>query len=213
MNRHGLFPRKAIRLERVATRGHEIRVDSLWPLAPPTTAYAHPDFPKIVDAICEARSNDRPVIPVTCHVSIGCDIIHTMANCSGAALGETSYVDFLIFARAVQDLEGGVLLNIGTAVTGPEVFLKALSMGRNVARQNGLQIRDFTTAVFDLRRLPRGSRVDGPTKDDPLYYYRPWKTILSRAVANGGRSFYFCGNHLQTIPSLWHQLVSELSDA
>ena len=65
-----------------------------------------------------AAAGWRAGIPVTCHVSVGSDIIHALPNCDGAALGRTSYTDFLIFARAIQELEGGVFLNIGSAVTG-----------------------------------------------------------------------------------------------
>ena len=76
-------------------------------------------------------------VPVTSHVGIGSDIIHAHANCDGAALGAASYTDFLIFAQSIAGLEGGVFLNVGSAVTGPEVYLKALSMARNVAAQQG----------------------------------------------------------------------------
>jgi hypothetical protein len=103
-----------------------------------------------------------------------------------------------------------VLLNIGTAVTGPEVYLKALAMARNVAVQEGRQIRSFTTAVFDLVSLPPDFRAGPPSKDHPQYYYRPWKTILVRTVADGGTSYYFSGDHRQTIPTLWHKLVENL---
>jgi hypothetical protein len=154
-----------------------------------------------------ATAGWRLGIPVTCHVTIGADIIHAHPNCDGAALGATSYTDFLIFARSIQDLEGGVFLNIGSAVTGPEVYLKALSMARNVARQKGEHIRHFTTAVFDLVPLPENWRDITPTKEDPWYYYRPWKTILVRTVADGGQSFYIRGDHRDTIPALWHLLV------
>jgi hypothetical protein len=145
--------------------------------------------------------------PVTVHVGVGSDIIHAHANCDGAALGQASYTDFLIFARAVENLEGGVFLNVGTAVTGPEVYLKALAMARNVARREGREIRRFTTAVFDLVPLPADYRGGPPSKDEPQYYYRPWKTILVRTVADGGTCYYFQGDHRQTIPTLWHQLV------
>jgi hypothetical protein len=131
-----------------------------------------------------------------------------MPNCSGAALGQASYTDFLIFVRAVERLEGGVFLNVGTSVTGPEVYLQALSMARNVAQQQGREIRRFTTAVFDLLDLPTDYRTCPPGKDHPLYYFRPWKTILVRTVADGGHSFYFRGDHRQTIPSLWYGLRS-----
>ena len=66
----------------------------------------------------------------------------------------------------------------------------------------------FTTAVFDLIPLPENWRDGTPSKDDPFYYYRPWKTILTRTVADGGQSFYFQGDHRQTIPTLWHELVT-----
>jgi hypothetical protein len=154
----------------------------------------------------------RAGIPLTCHVSIGSDIIHSLPNCDGAALGRTSYTDFLILAHAIQELEGGVFLNIGSAVTGPEVYLKALSMARNVARQDGQEIRRFTTAVFDLVPLPADWQGGTPAKDQPLYYYRPWKTILVRTVADGGTSYYIQGDHRQTIPTLWQHLT-EASEA
>jgi hypothetical protein len=147
-------------------------------------------------------------VPVTVHVSIGCDIVHSHPNCDAAAWGKASYTDFLIFARSVQDLEGGVLLSVGTAVMGPEVYLKALSMARNVARPQGCEIRRFTTAVFDLAALPPDWRSGTPSKEHPQYYYRPWKTILLRTVADGGTSYYFQGDHRTTIPTLWQEAES-----
>jgi hypothetical protein len=144
-------------------------------------------------------------IPVTVHPGIGYDIIHEHPNCDGAALGETAYRDFLIFARAVERLENGVLLNFGSAIMGPEVYLKALAMARNVARQDGRAIRHFTTAVFDLVPIRGNHRKELP-KDDPGYYFRPQKTILVRTVADGGESFYFCGEHRATLPALWRLL-------
>lgn len=160
-----------------------------------------------------AAAGWRMGVPVTCHVGVGSDIIHAHPNCDGAALGAASYTDFLIFAHSVAQLEGGVFLNVGSAVTGPEVYLKALSMARNVAHQHGRQISDFTTAVFDLVELPANYRQGPPSKDHPLYYYRPWKTILVRTVADGGRSYYFAGDLTCTLPALWHQLVARGSDA
>jgi len=140
-------------------------------------------------------------IPVTVHVGIGSDIIHEHPNCDGAALGQASYQDFLIFAETVTRLEGGVMLNFGSAVMGPEVYLKALAMARNVAHQEGRTIRHFTTAVFDLIPLEGDTRQETP-KSDPRYYYRPWKTILVRTVADGGESFYVQGDHRVTVPHL-----------
>ena len=141
-------------------------------------------------------------VPVTVHVGIGYDILHEHANCDGAALGQTSYQDFLIFAQSVSRLEGGVLLSLGSAVMGPEVYLKALAMARNVAHQEGRVIRHFTTGVFDLIPLDGDLRQQAP-KSDPRYYYRPWKTILVRTVADGGESFYIQGDHRQTVPALY----------
>jgi hypothetical protein len=142
-------------------------------------------------------------VPITVHVGIGYDILHEHPNCDGAALGQTSYQDFLVFTETITRLEGGVLLNIGSAVMGPEVYLKALAMARNVAHQEGRQIRHFTTGVFDLVPLEGDTHQEAP-KTDPRYYYRPWKTILVRTVADGGESFYMQGDHRVTIPHLYH---------
>ena len=148
-------------------------------------------------------------VPVTVHVGVGYDIIHEHPNCDGAALGAASYHDFLVFAQAVTRLEGGVLLNFGTAIMGPEVYLKALAMARNVASQEGRAIRHFTTAVFDLLELGPDLQHEAP-KSDPRYYFRPYKTILVRTVADGGESFYIQGDHRSTFSSLYHQVGQRL---
>jgi hypothetical protein len=144
-------------------------------------------------------------VPVTVHVGIGYDILHEHPNCDGAAIGAASYRDFLIFSRAVEKLEGGVFLNFGSAIMGPEVYLKALAMSRNVAHQEGRSIAKFTTAVFDLAPIHGDFRNELP-KSDPGYYFRPHKTILVRTVKDGGESFYFCGGHRATVPALWRAL-------
>lgn len=144
--------------------------------------------------------------PATVHLGIGYDITHEHPNADGAALGAASYADFLVFAEMIRSLEGGVFLNFGSAVMGPEVYLKALSMARNVARQDGQEIRHFTTANFDLLDLGGDCHRQAP-KSHPLYYYRPWKTILVRTVADGGSSFYIQCDHRQSIPSLWRKLI------
>jgi hypothetical protein len=95
------------------------------------------------------------------------------------------------------------MLNFGSAVMGPEVYLKALSMARNAAHQDGRVIKHFTTGVFDLVPLDGDTRRQAP-KSDPRYYYRPWKTILVRTVADGGESFYIQGDHRDTLPALYH---------
>ena len=148
-------------------------------------------------------------IPATVHVGIGYDIIHQHPNCDGAALGATSYLDFLTLAHTISQLQGGVLLNFGTAVMGPEVYLKALAMARNVAHQEGRNINSFATAVFDLQSLgPAYHTV--PPKSDPHYYFRPLKTILVRTVRDGGESFYIRGHHRVTFPHLYRQVLAQL---
>lgn len=150
-------------------------------------------------------------VPITVHVGVGYDIIHEHPNCDGAALGQTSYQDFLVLAHSVANLEGGVLLSLGSAVMGPEVYLKALAMARNVAHQDGKQIRHFTTGVFDLIAIDDDHRKQAP-KSDPRYYYRPWKTILVRTVADGGASFYVQGDHRLTVPNL-HAAIRQAESA
>jgi len=149
----------------------------------------------------------RYSVPATVHVGIGYDIIHEHPNADGAALGATSYTDFLIMAKSVEGLEGGVLLNFGSAVMGPEVYLKALSMARNVARQEGRTIAHFVTLVCDLVPLGDDTRFEAP-KTDPHYYFRPWKTILVRTVSDGGEGYYVQGDHRRTFPNLYARILA-----
>jgi hypothetical protein len=141
-------------------------------------------------------------VPATVHIGIGYDIIHEHPNFDPAKAGAASYRDFLIFAKSVENLDGGVLLAFGSAVMAPEVYLKALAMVRNTGRD----IRRFTTAAFDLIPIAGNWHAEAE-KSNPQYYYRPWKTILVRTVADGGESFYFCGDHRATVPALHHRLV------
>ncbi len=147
-------------------------------------------------------------VPATVHVGVGYDIIHEHPNCDGAALGKASYRDFLIFTNTVEQLEGGVMLSYGSAIMGPEVYLKALSMARNVAHREGREIRHFLTAVFDLVPIQGDYHRELP-KSDPGYYFRPHKTILVRTVADGGESIYFCGDHRATLPALRRLILEE----
>jgi hypothetical protein len=165
---------------------------------------AESDFPHQDASILAAAY--RRSVPVTVHVGIGYDIIHEHPNCDGAALGTASYRDFLIFTRAVENLEGGVMLNFGSSIMAPEVYLKALAMARNVVLQQGRVIKHFTTAVFDLVPIKGDIHHELP-KTDPGYYFRPHKTILVRTVADGGESFYFCGDHRATVPALRRALL------
>jgi hypothetical protein len=81
-------------------------------------------------------------------------------------------------------------------------------MARNVAHQEGKKIKNFTTAVFDLHPLEGQDLFDTPPKTDPRYFFRPWKTILTRTVADGGESYYIQGDHRDTVPALANRLLA-----
>ena len=143
-------------------------------------------------------------IPYTVHVAIGTDIIHQHPKADFAAIGWASGQDFKIFTRAVCALEGGVFCNFGSSVIGPEVFLKALSIARNL----GNTVKVFTTANFDL--IPLGDYHKPVGDDEPDYYYRPRKNIVNRPVLLGGRGYHITGDHRHTLPCLYHQIVDQL---
>jgi hypothetical protein len=168
-------------------------------------ALAAGDYPHKNISVFAAAA--RANVPLTVHIGIGYDIIHEHPNCSAAALGEASYRDYMIYTHEVERLEGGVFLNFGSAVMGPEIYLKALSMARNVARREGREIRRFTTAVFDLVDIGEDIHSE-PPKDHPAYYFRPLKTILVRTVADGGESFYIQGDHRETLAGLRRELLA-----
>jgi phosphoheptose isomerase len=140
-------------------------------------------------------------IPATIHVTIGADIIHQHPKVDFAALGAASGSDFQLFTASVSELEGGVFLNFGSAVTGPEVFLKALTIVRNL----GYPVFHITTANFDLRPLPdyRSSVKD----TEPDYYYRPRKNIVNRPTARGGLGYHITEDHRVTLPNLYKKLL------
>lgn len=127
-------------------------------------------------------------IPYSVHVAIGSDIIHQHPACNGARLGLASYNDFLKFTDTVCKLDGGVVLNVGSAVIMPEVFLKAISMSRNL----GYKTFDITTANFDM-----------------IDHYRPRVNVVERPTANGGKGFNFKERHERSVPSLWQRLVTK----
>ncbi len=143
-------------------------------------------------------------IPYTVHVAIGTDIIHQHPKADFAALGWASGQDFKIFTHAVCALDGGVFCNFGSSVIGPEVFLKALSIARNL----GNTVKVFTTANFDL--IPLGDYRKPVGDDEPDYYYRPRKNIVNRPVLLGGRGYHITGDHRDTLPALYHQIVDQL---
>jgi len=137
------------------------------------------DFPHKRLSLCAAAR--RLGIPVTVHVAIGTDIIHFHPDADGAAIGKASLLDFFTFCGLVGKLEGGVYVNVGSAVVLPEVFLKAVAFVRN----KGARLERFTTAVFDFNR-----------------HYRPDQNIVRRPVGEKGRGFYFLGHHEIMIPLL-----------
>jgi hypothetical protein len=121
-------------------------------------------------------------VPVTVHAAIGTDIIHQQPTMDGAATGELSFRDFKIFANSVKDLNGGgVVLNVGSAVILPEVFLKALTVVRNL----GYKAQGFSTANFDMIRQ-----------------YRPQMNVVERPTQASGRGYSFTGHHEIMIPLL-----------
>jgi len=129
-------------------------------------------------------------VPVTVHIAIGTDIIHQHPACDGAALGEASYLDFQRFAAAVAALgDGGVVLNVGSAVVLPEVFLKALTVARNL----GHKVENFTTATLDMIRQ-----------------YRPTENIVRRPMHKGGQGYYLVGHHELMLPLLAASVIEEL---
>ena len=128
-------------------------------------------------------------IPVTVHVAMGTDIIHIHPDANGAAIGQCSHHDFRVFCRLVSGLEGGVYLNLGSAVLLPEVFLKALTVVRNL----GHVVQRFTTANFDFIRA-----------------YRPATNVVQRPTLEGGKGFNFTGHHELMIPLLAAAVVDTL---
>ena len=147
-------------------------------------------------------------VPITVHKGIGYDITDQHPSADYAAMGYTTGQDFLCFVHTVSKLEGGVFLNLGSAVMGPEVYLKSLSMARNVAHQRNEKIRNFLTANFDLIDFS-DFRNEGSPKE-AHYYHRPKKTILVRAVKDGGESYHVSGDFDRTVPKLYGLLVDGL---
>ncbi len=131
----------------------------------------------------------RAGVRFTCGPMIGCDIIYTHPANDCAAIGRAAQRDFLLYADSVSRLEGGVYLSVGSAVLSPMIFEKSLAMSRNVARQEGRSITDFSIHVVDLAESTWDWTRNGePPQTDPAYYHRYCKTF-SRM---GGRMTY-CG--------------------
>lgn len=160
----------------------------------------HPDrFPYREDCVLyRAYKHD---IPATYHIALGTDIIHQHPICDMAAIGRCSGIDFQKMCASVANLDGGVFLNFGSAVIGAEVFLKALSIARNL----GYPTFRITTGNFDLVDL--GDYRCKIGYEDPNYYYRPRKNIVNRPTSQGGKGWHFCGDHQVTIPTLADRLL------
>jgi hypothetical protein len=128
-------------------------------------------------------------IPLTVHVAMGTDIVHIHPSANGAAIGQTSHQDFRLFCALVADLEGGAYLNFGSAVLLPEVFLKALTVVRNL----GHVVNNFTTANFDFIR-----------------HYRTMTNVVNRPTMGGGKGYNIIGHHELLIPLLAATLLDQL---
>jgi len=129
-------------------------------------------------------------VPVSVFVGIGTDIIHQHPSFNAALTGEGSLRDFYLLVEEVRRLNnGGVVLNFGSAVVLPEVFLKALNLARNL----GNKVKNFTTANFDM-----------------IYQYRPMQNVVSRPVEAGGKGFYIVGHHEIMLPLLAQAIIEKI---
>lgn len=123
----------------------------------------------------------RLALTTTIHVAVGTDVVHIHPRADGAAIGATALRDFQRFCAAITELEGGVYLNLGSAVVLPEVFLKAVTLARN----HGHPLADVTTADFDFRA-----------------HYRPLTNVVRRPTEGHGRGFHVTGHHEINVPLL-----------
>ncbi len=128
-------------------------------------------------------------IPVTVHVAVGTDIIHMHPQSRGAAIGEGSHLDFRLFSAMISRLQGGVYINLGSAVILPEVFLKALTLARNL----GFPVTNFTTLNLDF-----------------IAHYRPLTNVVRRPTLEGGKGFHFTGHHEIMFPLLAAAILEKI---
>jgi hypothetical protein len=130
-------------------------------------------------------------VPVTVHAAVGAEIIHQHPTADGAALGATSHRDFKRLAGSLPGLdEGGLVLNLGSAVVMPEVFLKALTIARNL---NGGKPKNFTACDCDMQR-----------------HYRPRVNVVERPTLAGGRGIQLTGHHEILFPLISWAVLSKL---
>ena len=165
---------------------------------PSSINFTHPE-------VSIAAASFEKKVPYTVHVGIGTDVIDQHYWFDGSAKGGCSGRDFLIFTHELSKLtNGGVFLNVGSAVTGPEVFLKAASMIGNT----GETPAEIITANFDIRPYKPESFKN---ESSAGYYFRDQKSIVSRVPqAYGGKGFYIEGNQLMTLPLLYQKLLENL---
>lgn len=143
-------------------------------------------------------------IPFTVHPSLGQDIIHTHPSCDFSAIGKTAQIDFYKFVDSVSNLENGVYLSVGSAITSPMVFEKALSIARNVKHQKNKKIKDFLIVVNDIQegRWNWRSGIE-PSEDNPAYYLRFCKTFDRM----GARKMYYIKEDNKVfLTNLYHEL-------
>ncbi len=148
------------------------------------------DVPHVKQSILVAGV--RFGVPVTVHVAMGTDIIHIHPSVDPAATGTATHLDFRIFAGLVASLEGGVYLNLGSAVLMPEIFLKALTLVRNL----GHQVQEFTTVNMDFHR-----------------HYRPRVNVVERPTQAGGKGFELIGHHEIMLPLLAAAVIELMAGA
>jgi hypothetical protein len=158
--------------------------------------FAHPE-------VSVLAASARTGVPVTVHALIGGDVIDQHPSFDGAAKGGTSGRDFLIFVQHVRGLKrGGVFINMGSAVIGPEVFLKSISMAANVGDGPSA---DLVTADFDIRPLHPEAMSN---ERHYAYYWRDQKSVVTRIpAAFGGRGYYVQGDQRVTLPELFRQVM------
>ena len=142
-------------------------------------------------------------VPLSACVGIGHDIIHTHPACDGAALGKTSYTDFLIFANTVSRLQHGVMASVGSAIMAPMVFEKSLSMAKNLARTENRQLDDYSIFVNDIQPGTWDWAKGDPPKNNPAYFLRFCKSF-SRM---GGRFSYICMDNRKFLGTLESMLA------
>jgi len=130
-------------------------------------------------------------VPLTVHAAIGTDTIHFHPGVDGASIGKTSHLDFRIFASLVSKLEGGVFINLGSAVIMPEVFLKAFSLVRNL----GHDFKKFTTVNMDF-----------------IQHYRPMTNVVHRPTLDGGEGYSLVGHHEIMFPLLAAAVIEGLEE-